>query len=418
MKDWYAEKLNMALKSTAAQRIRQRLGIKRLPGPNHEISGIDVPAEVVLYFGEAESKLYQLEQWLPVLNQIEPNHKVLLVFRKVRAMREMKGRHNFASIFVRRFEDLMNLYDENDYALCLYVNNGVSNFQSLSNSRMVHVHVNHGESDKLSMVSNQVKAYDKIMIAGPAAQERHRSVLVDFDESKLLTVGRPQLDIDFPSQIAPYKGRTIMYAPTWEGENASNNYSSMDVFGERIVNSVLSLPNVRLVYKPHPRVIDSPDPAISRAHENIVKKLNLANSLERRHIISETGNILAMFESVDALITDVSSVGLDFLYLQSERPLIITDRRDDLSMLEKTAPVSRACPVINSETINELGTTLSTLFDEDTFLLSRKQMRQHYFGDIRKGESTMAFLSALDALINERRKKLESYEYHASSIEQ
>ena len=30
---------------------------------------------------------------------------------------------------------------------------------------MLHVHVNHGESDKLSQLLNQVKAYDRVLVA-------------------------------------------------------------------------------------------------------------------------------------------------------------------------------------------------------------------------------------------------------------
>ena len=107
---------------------------------------------------------------------------------------------------------------------------------------MVHVHINHGESDKLSMVSNQAKAYDKVFVAGDAAIERHRRALIDFDESALVKVGRPQLDIDRLAELEPSSARTIMYAPTWEGENESNNYTSVDLFGPQIVEAALRSP--------------------------------------------------------------------------------------------------------------------------------------------------------------------------------
>ncbi|NUL60203.1 hypothetical protein F7P83_07410 [Brevibacterium luteolum] len=218
-----------------------------------------VPGEVVVYFGDSVEKLYQLAQWLPVLEELDTTHRVVLVFRKLNALRACKAKTKLQKVFVRRFDDLITLYYENCYALGLYVNNGVTNFQSLSYPAMVHVHVNHGESDKVSMVSNQAKAYDSVFVAGQAAVERHRRALIDFDESALVRVGRPQLDIPRDSGLPPTTKRTVLYAPTWQGENDSNNYTSIDVYGPQIVESVLALPNVRLVYKPHPRVEDGAD---------------------------------------------------------------------------------------------------------------------------------------------------------------
>ena len=53
-------------------------------------------------------------------------------------------------VCVTTFLDLMNLYDAGEFKVGIYVNNGQRNFESLNNPRMLHVHVNHGESDKLS----------------------------------------------------------------------------------------------------------------------------------------------------------------------------------------------------------------------------------------------------------------------------
>ncbi|GAB3273729.1 CDP-glycerol glycerophosphotransferase family protein [Arthrobacter pigmenti] len=379
---------------------------------------VPVPAEIVVYFGDTAAKLYQLEQWLPVLEQLNQHHKVLLMFRKVTALREFKKRSSLSMMFVRRFEDVMALYDANDYRLGIYVNNGVNNFQSLSFSRMVHVHVNHGESDKLSMVSNQAKAYDKVFIAGPAALERHRSVLLDFDESKLMMVGRPQLDLEFPSELPRTDLRTIMYAPTWEGENESNNYTSLDMYGRDIIDSLLTLPATRVVYKPHPRVAASDNPDILGAHEYIVSTLEEASlNHNAAHEISTEGNILAMFNDVDALVTDVSSVGLDFLYLHPEKPLILTDRRTERAQLERDAPIARACPIIDENTTTAIYGMITEAVEENNNRQLRAEMRKFYFGDFTKGDSTRAFVTAIEGLLSERTRRLEDYEFHASAGE-
>lgn len=418
MKQWIGRQLHAAITSPAGVSTRRWFGLRSVTRSNHELHGVPVPADVVVYFGDTSTKLYQLEQWIPVLERLHREHRVLLLFRKVGSLRAMKKRTTLPMVFARRFEDVMALYDANDYRLGIYVNNGVNNFQSLTFSRAVHVHVNHGESDKLSMVSNQAKAYDKVFIAGPAALERHRSVLVDFDETKLHMVGRPQLDLEFTSALPAVEARTIMYAPTWEGESESNNYSSLDLYGRNIITTLLDLPNTRIVYKPHPRIATSTNPEIAQAHQGILSALEEAN-LNRAvpHEILLEGNVLAMFDRVDAMVTDVSSVGLDFLYLHPEKPLVLSDRRNDRTQLERDAPIATACPVVDGETSTDLFGFFSKAFEDQNGRRRRAEMRRFYFGDFQKGDSTAAFLTAVKELITERNNKLEEYEFHATSGE-
>lgn len=418
LQEWLGRQIQTAIGSPAGIVARRWLGLRGASRANHEIHGVPVPAEIVVYFGDVATKLYQIEQWLPVLERLHAKHRILLVFRKVSALRALKKRTSLPMLFARRFEDLMALYDNNDYTLGIYVNNGVTNFQSLSFARMIHVHVNHGESDKLSMVSNQAKAYDRIFIAGPAAVDRHRSVLLEFDESKLMKVGRPQLDLDFTDELPSVNIQTVMYAPTWEGENASNNYTSLDMYGRQIIEALLALPQTRVVYKPHPRVASSSDPEILEAHEAVVQAIEEANvGRGNQHVVSTEGNILAMFNSVDGLITDVSSVGLDFLYLHPERPLILTDRRTDKSGLAHDAPVSSACSIIDENTIVDVRQLVASALEEDAHVQQRAEMRRYYFGDFAKGDSTKAFVSAISELISAWNQKLEGREFHASSLE-
>ena len=416
MKEWLGQQLKTAITSKPAVKTRRWLGIGPATVANQEMDHIPVPGEVVVYFSDVANKAYQLEQWLPTLEKLHERHPVVLVFRKVPTLRHFRKLTDLPKIFVRRLDDLVNLYDFNDFTLCLYVNNGVANFQSLSAARLVHVHINHGESDKLSMVSNQAKAYDKIFVAGPAAIERHREVLLDFDLDRLVSVGRPQLDLDFETPLPHFAGRTVMYAPTWEGENDANNYTSMDLFGEQIIQTLVDLPDTRVIYKPHPRVVTSIDPAVANVHLRIREILEERNEAGAQHIIAETENILALFESVDALVTDVSSVGLDYLYLHPERPLILTDRRNDLAAIHREAPVSRACPVISEDSrqamLSGFAALLDTTSEED-----RMQMRAFYFGDRRKGDSTEAFLTAVDTLITGRREKLASFSFHHNAVD-
>lgn len=277
-------------------------------------------AKALVYFGDTHSKLYQLNQWLPVLEELNKTVPTAVLLRRPSSVAETAEATSLPIVFRKSFDDMMTYVEEHQPKLILYVNNGQSNFQVLSYAPAVHVHINHGESDKLSMVSNQAKAYDAVFTAGPAALRRHQRALVDFDESKLIEVGRPQLDLDYEPELPTSDKRTIMYAPTWEGENDNNNYTSVDCFGPAIVAAALATPNTRLVYKPHPRVTGSKDEGMQAGHAMILELIAKANAEGGEHLVLTEGNILAMFDDVDLMITDISSVGLDFLYLKADSP--------------------------------------------------------------------------------------------------
>lgn len=408
-----------ALRSSAWKRTSKWIrGAEKWNRLEDEYDGSYVKADVVVYFGDRSSKFYQLEQWIPVLEELHKEHRVVIVVRKGSALTSVLETTHLPVVFKRRFDPLQTFYHANDFKLALYVNNGMTNFQSLSFAPMVHVHVNHGESDKLSMVSNQAKAYDKVFIAGEAAVERHRRALIDFDESQLVRVGRPQLDIKRPLELEPSSARTIMYAPTWEGENDANNYTSVDRFGPQIVEAALRIPGARLIYKPHPRVETSKDPYMVEANARILNLIEAANvsiaNDTQQHQVLMQGDILGMFDTVDLLITDISSVGLDFLYLHPDKPLVLTDRRGDTESLNAEAPISRAAPLINDESIGSVESLLKEMLVRDSSAEIRHELRRHYFGDGEPGSSTVLFTEAVSRLIADRTAALQSY--HTESV--
>jgi hypothetical protein len=398
------------------QRRAQRLRRLRARGPrvNREPAVLIAPAEVVVYFAEDPRRIYQLDQWLPVLTELHKQHPLLIVTRKMDSLHEVRQRTMLPAVFVRRLADVLELYDELDPKVAIYVNNGVANFQSLAVSTILHVHINHGESDKVSMVSNQAKAYDRVFVAGEAAERRHAAALIDFDAKRLVRVGRPQLDLQFPPVLPDTERKTVIYAPTWEGENDFNNYSSIDRFGVRIVHQLLSEQSVRVIYRPHPRVASSTTPEVIGAHNEVIELLQAAisNDPGAGHRIELGGSILALFQHCDAMVTDVSSVGLDFLYLRNERPLFITDRRDNAAELATDAPISGAADVINTRTIGSFGSVIRARLSSDVMQAKRQDMRRFYFGDLGPGESTERFLAAIGEVVAQRDHLLAGLPHH------
>lgn len=360
--------------------------------------------EVIAYFADDPTRVYQLLQWLPVLERLDATHRTAVVTRNEETTAIVRERTSLPVYEALSFNDLHELYEEIDPKVAVYCNNSMWNFNSLLNSRMMHVHINHGESDKQSMVSNNAKAYDRVFVAGEAAVQRHRVALMELDEARLVRIGRPQLDLRPEPVIAASSRRTVLYAPTWEGDADYNDYTSVDLFGPEIVRSLLAVEDTRVIYKPHPKVTTSQTPAIRDNHLAIVAMIEDAARREPSagHAAVLAGDILAVFPRCDAMVTDVSSVGLDWLYLQTDKPIMITDRHHDADRLRLEVPVSRCADVLDGDNLGDLTDLMTDRLAHDTHHLARVAMRHHYFDDNAVGDSTRRFVETVGELAARR----------------
>jgi CDP-glycerol glycerophosphotransferase (TagB/SpsB family) len=143
----------------------------------------------------------------------------------------------------------------------------------------------------------------------------------------------------------------------------------------------------------------SPIPDIAAGHREIVRRISRAGG---EHVVTEQGDILAVFPGCDLMITDVSSVGLDFLYLRPDQPMFIADRYDDRERLHTDAPISRCADVIDSATVGALTETVARRLRHDEYRGARAAVRELYFGDLAPGESTTRFLAAIDDAVRTR----------------
>lgn len=363
---------------------------------------------VVAYFADDPTRTYQLVQWLPVLEVLHQQHPVALVLRNPSSAEVVGRRTSLPIHVVPGFNELSELYAAVEPKVVLYVNNSPANFQSLVDARALHAHVNHGESDKQSMASNNAKAYDRVFVAGEAAVQRHTAALMEFDATRLVRIGRPQLDLRTESVLGETSRRTVLYAPTWEGDADWNDYTSVAVLGRRIVDAVLAVPDVRLVYKPHPKVVTSRRPDIRDAHRDLLTRIAAAHDADpdAGHASVTAGDILALMPSCDAMITDVSSVGLDWLYLRNEKPILITDPHLDADRLRREVPVSRCADVLDVDNVDGLTALLADRLEHDEHHLARVAMRHHYFDDLQVGQSTVRFVDAVGELVELRDRLL------------
>lgn len=119
------------------------------------------------------------------------------------------------------------------------------------------------------------------------------------------------------------------------------------------------------------------------------------------HEVHLTGDVLSVLKETDLLISDISSVTLDYLYLRPSGAIFLSDRRNDRTELESESPVAKAAYIVDSSTIDSLRDSLAKVLDKDELFDRRQEVCRYYFGGIAAGASTAAFYRELERSIAE-----------------
>jgi CDP-glycerol glycerophosphotransferase (TagB/SpsB family) len=285
----------------------------------------------------------------------------------------------------------------------LYVNQNQANFAAMRFADPAHVFICHGESDKDYMSSNQLKAYDRVFVAGTAARERILRKLIDFDESSLVEVGRPQVDVDFPGPVMPSDGRTVvLFAPTWEGDRASMRYSSVESHGPALARSLVATGRHRVIYRPHPRTGIVLREAAA-AHAEVVKVLRAANAADPTagHVVDVEGGFGWQLAASDVAIMDISAVAYD--WLATAKPLLVTRPAEPRAELPESGLV-REMSLFDAADAGRAAEVVDAAVRHPDDAHAALVLR--YFGDTTPGASMERFLAAVSTVVAEREAAL------------
>ncbi len=265
--------------------------------------------------------------------------------------------------------------------------------------RMWHVFVNHGESDKMYMTTNQFKAYDHALIAGDAARDRLAAALWDYDlDTRTTAIGRPQAD-HFAAEVPwPEDGRTVvLYAPTWEGDRAAAAYGSIASHGTTIAERVLASPAHRLVYRPHPRsgVLDADYRA---AHERIIAAISAANAADptAHHVYDDGPTLGWQLAGADVAITDISAMIYDRLAVG--KPLIVTRPVSPDADVDERGYLGDA-NWLEAADAADVVTRIDAAANDADELARLRHWVERYFGDTTPGAATARFHAAVEQLL-------------------
>jgi len=265
--------------------------------------------------------------------------------------------------------------------------------------RMWHVFINHGESDKMYMTTNQFKAYDYSLIAGQAAHDRLTRKLWDFDaDRKTIQIGRPQAD-HFAGKLpyTPDERTVVLYAPTWEGDREAASYGSIATHGVALVSKLLATGTHRVIYRPHPRsgVIDADYRA---ANEQIINDIAAANAADpnAHHIFDDGPDLGWQLAAADVAITDVSAMVYDRLAVG--KPLIVARPASALADVDETGYLGACEWLLESEADDIVGIVDRVQHSAEARASLEFWVTRH-FGDTTPGAATARFHAAVEQLV-------------------
>ena len=384
-----------AVRSRRARGALQRRGVTaRAPRP--------ASVRVAVYFADSPVNLYQIRQWYGPLAALNETVPVAVVVRSPGTMLALLDECPVPVVYARQVADLEAFVEEHPIGVTLYVNQNAKNFQMMRYGRQWHVFVNHGESDKMYMTTNQFKAYDHAFVAGDAARERLASVLWDYDlDTRTTSIGRPQADhFAGGTPWTPDDRTVVLYAPTWEGDRPAAAYGSIATHGRSLVASLLATGRHRVVYRPHPRsgVLD---PAYRRAHEQVVAALAEANAADPAAgpVHDEGPELGWQLAAADVAITDISAMVYDRLAVG--RPLLVTRPVDPEADVDERGYLGSAEWLTATDAVDVVERVDRVLTDEGARADLERWVR-HYFGDTTPGVATRRFEDAVVRLVARR----------------
>ncbi len=363
----------------------------------------DGSIEAVVYFPDLPENVYQVDQWYEPMRQLAQRHPVAVVTRKWGSTARLLRDCPLPVVHCDTIEDVERFLDRQRVRVIFYVNQNQQNFPAMRFADPAHVFVCHGESDKDYMSSNQLKSYDHVFVAGQAARERIRRKLIGFDESHLVEVGRPQVDVHPAGAVLPHDGRTVvLYAPTTEGDVPSMRYSSVASHGVALVRSLVADSAYRVIYRPHPR-LGLTVPAYRAAHEEVVGLLRDANAADAgaQHLADTTGPFGWQVDAADVCVTDISAVAYD--WLATAKPLVVTRPAEPRAELPESGLVRELDLLDAADAVRGAQIVAAAVAHPDD---AHAALVHRYFGDTTPGASMERFLSACSAIITQREAAL------------
>lgn len=374
---------------TRAGLLVRRLGL--LPGGMPDGIGEDaaltnavLTSRYAVFFPDPPENLYQLRQWVEPLEALDGQGGVTIITQDSRTAAALRAETSISVIVAALTRTVGSLLADGAVRVVLYVGQANANAAALRSASVLHVFLNHGDSDKFVSVSNQVKAFDFSFVAGQAGVDRHARGLMMYDAvAKVRVIGRPQL----PAHRKPDAPLTVLYAPTWEGTQVVNAYSSVLDYGEHLVTALLGDPGLHVVYRPHPRTGTSD----RRYREADARIRALIGAHPERARVDTAANPAGAF-GAHATIADVSAIATD--WLAQGRALVSTVPADARARVAQPARLFNETPHLSAADAAHAAAIVRSAIDDPATPSRIQDLAEYYLGGLDANGARDAFIAA------------------------
>jgi len=354
--------------------------------------------QIAVYFADTKVNLYQVRQWYAPLAELNATYPVAIITRSPSATLPLWDEAPVPTVYLRTISELERFVSEQPLRIVFYVNQNSKNFQMFRYGRMWHVFINHGESDKMYMTTNQFKAYDYSFVAGDAARERLGGKLWAYDlDARTRSIGRPQADhFAGPLPYTPDERTVVLYAPTWEGDRDAAAYGSIASHGVELTRAILASPQHRLIYRPHPRsgVLRADYRAANAAIIDAIAAANTADP-SAHHIFDDGPQLGWQLAAADVAITDISAMVYD--RLATGRPLIVARPVSMAADVDESGYLGHA-EWLYADRAGDILAIIDAVQHSDEARQNLKFWVEKHFGDTTPGVATRRFHAAVDEL--------------------
>lgn len=359
----------------------------------------------VFYWDAPRGTAYQVGMWVPYLKRVE--EPFFIMVRNPNTFNQAVSVSDGVPVVLARTMAEMDRLVPSSLTTAFYSNNGARNAHFVRYPHITHIQLLHGDSDKASSYNPITVMFDKVYVAGQAGIDRYYDHGVDIPADKFRIVGRPQVEeiVRGETSIDEIPRPVVLYAPTWRGAYSDASYSSLPIAQELFDN--LLERDCTIIFRPHPYCIKDPEyrRIIAVLHEKLEQN---ARSTGAKHLWGEEAEIQMSvndcFNACDVMVSDVSSVVVDFLY--SEKPFALVAMGTDEDQFIEDFPLAKVAYVLTEER-DTWTEALDSLLRSDPLAAERRGMRVHYLGDFPAQSYAQGFIEEARAQVRTREKTAE-----------
>lgn len=357
------------------------------------------PLFVFYFSGGSSSFVFHIKMWLPYLKLL--NMKFYIMVREKKHVKKLLTFVEDTPIVVASSLGSIEKYLPDSVQMAFYANNGMKNTHLVRFNHLLHIQLLHGDSEKPPSFNPISKMYDKLFVSGQRAIDRYEENGVVIPKGSFEIVGRPQISNIKLNANLDKDIHTVLFAPTWVGFHEDTKFSSLFYIYDVIKYLIESKFKVKIILRLHPLT----DRSNEKTSKYLKKIENLLNNSKNIHILYSEREIIDDFNDSNCLITDVSSVPIDYLY--SEKPIIHIDvnKLSGYFKTDKRYEQYSKCVYMIDENYSNLDKVFSLVFNNDILLDKRKAVKSYYHGSFNKPVEEV-FVSTIKHLYEEQKNKI------------